>query len=104
MVQVLAVVVPNARESVLPENVSGYESVAAPVTPLPLVERMEFWMLEMVRLDVEAVPETARLPVVVAPPLIVSPVPCPPAPMVELAYAVIPPLNWTSVVVALPAA
>ena len=54
--KVLLVVVPNAIESALPENVSGYVRVAAPATPDAFVARSEFWRLEMVRLEVDAVP------------------------------------------------
>jgi hypothetical protein len=44
------------------------------------------------------------LSVVVAPPKTVSPPACVPAPIVEEANAVRPPLNWVRAVVALPAA
>src|SRR3989344_4972831 len=50
-----------------------------------------------------AVLNTFRKPVVVAPPLMVRPVACVPAPMVDDAYAVSPPLNCVRVEVALPA-
>ena len=51
---------------------------------------------------IPTLPATYALPVVVAPPEIVSPVACPPAPIVEDANAVKPPLNCVSVEVALP--
>src|SRR5581483_10143124 len=60
---VLAVVVENASASVFEESERPLPIVSAPTTPLPLVERIEFWMLETVRLVVDAVPEIVTLPV-----------------------------------------
>ena len=108
------------------------ETVVVPMTlPWPFPKRMEFAMVEMARLVVvacwrEELPRTVRVPlalrapptlrrdaivvepmwyeepVVVAPPLMVSPPAWVPEPMVEVEYAVKPPLNWVNVLVALP--
>jgi hypothetical protein len=59
---------------------------------------------EMPNEEVVALPCTSKLPVVVAPPQMVRPVMLVPAPIVDEASEVSPPLNWVSDVVAFPAA
>ncbi len=74
-----AVVVPNDVERVLPENVRPLPIVSAPTVPLELVERMDEFVPSvrpLVALRSEAsVVELWKyaLPVVVAPPEMVSP-------------------------------
>ena len=60
--------------SVLPEKVSGDEMVVGMMEPFALVERSEESTDVRARLVVVAEPRTSKFPVVVAPPLIVSPV------------------------------
>ena len=62
------------------------------VTPMLLVKRMEFWILEIVRAVVEAPPWRSERPVVVAPPKIVRPPDCVPLPIVEEACEMRP--DW----------
>lgn len=77
--------------------------VAAPLRYIEPVPTLSWPCTFRLSVIVEVpVPVTARSPVVVAPPLIVRPVVCPPAPMVEDANAVSPALNWVRVEVALP--
>lgn len=100
------VLAPVAVEVMAPEIASVEVAVIAPpknevpeMYELPWTERVR----DGVVVPTPMLPATYALPVVVAPPEIVSPVACPPAPIVEEAKAVSPPLNCVRVVVALPA-